>query len=68
MGGPTAKFGIPPFQIIDAFKKAKDFGVKRFGIHMMTGSNVLNLDYWNELIEILFKNINDIIVGINEYI
>lgn len=60
LGGPTAKFGIPPFQIVDAFKKAKELGVKRFGIHMMTGSNVLNLDYWDELIKILFENINNI--------
>lgn len=27
---------------------------------MMTGSNVLNLDYWDELIKILFQNINKI--------
>jgi len=60
LGGPDAKFGIPPFQIVEAFKKAKDLGVKKFGIHMMTGSNVLNLDYWDELIKILFQNINNI--------
>jgi len=60
LGGPDAKFGIPPFQIVEAFKKAKDLGVKKFGIHMMTGSNVLNLDYWDELIKILFQNINQI--------
>jgi len=60
LGGPDAKFGIPPFQIVKAFQKAKDLGVKRFGIHMMTGSNVLTLEYWEELIDILFENINNI--------
>ena len=60
LGGPDAKFGIPSFQIVEAFKKAKELGVKKFGIHMMTGSNVLNLDYWDELIKILFQNINNI--------
>jgi diaminopimelate decarboxylase len=60
LGGPNAKFGIPPFQIVEAFKKAKDLGVKKFGLHMMTGSNVLNLNYWDELIKILFENINKI--------
>ena len=60
LAGPDAKFGIPPFQIIKAFKKAKDLGVKKFGLHMMTGSNVLNLDYWDKLIKILFENINNI--------
>jgi len=60
LGGPDAKFGIPPFQIVETFKKAKELGVKKFGIHMMTGSNVLNLDYWDELIKILFQNIDNI--------
>ena len=60
LGGPDAKFGIPPFQILEAFKLAKELGVKKFGLHMMTGSNVLNLDYWDELIKILFDNINKI--------
>lgn len=60
LGGPDAKFGIPPFQIVEAFKKAKDLGVKKFGIHMMTGSNVTELSYWEELIDILFKNIVNI--------
>jgi diaminopimelate decarboxylase len=60
LGGPDAKFGIPTFQIIDAFKKAKNLGVKRFGLHMMTGSNVLNYEYWDELIKILFENLNNI--------
>jgi diaminopimelate decarboxylase len=60
LGGPAAKFGIPPFQIVEAFKKAKELGVKKFGLHMMTGSNVLHLDYWDELIKILFQNIHNI--------
>lgn len=60
LGGPDAKFGIPPFQIVEAYKKAKDLGVQRFGIHVMTGSNVLTLEYWNELIDILFEIIVNI--------
>ena len=60
LGGKDAKFGIPPFQIIEAYKLAKLYGIKRFGIHMMTGSNITDLSYWKELIEILFENINNI--------
>ncbi len=60
LGGPDAKFGIPSFQIIEAFAKAKKLGVQRFGLHMMTGSNVLNYEYWDELIKILFENLNNI--------
>ena len=53
LGGSDAKFGIADFQIVDAFKLAKQYGVKKFGLHIMTGSNVLNIDYWKELIEII---------------
>jgi len=65
LGGPEAKFGIPSFQIVEAFQKAKNLGVKKFGIHMMTGSNVLDLNYWDELIKILFENINNIKNSLN---
>jgi diaminopimelate decarboxylase len=67
LGGPDAKFGIPPFKIVEAFKKAKELGVKKFGIHMMTGSNVLNLDYWDDLIKILFENINKIKIKLSNH-
>jgi len=60
LGGKDAKFGIPPFYIVEAYKLAKSYGIKRFGIHMMTGSNITDLSYWKELIEILFENINNI--------
>jgi diaminopimelate decarboxylase len=53
LGGSNAKFGIADFQIVDAFKLAKKYGVEKFGLHIMTGSNVLNIDYWKELIEII---------------
>lgn len=49
--GPDAKFGIPEDQIEAAYRKAKDMGVKRFGIHMMTGSNILNSDYFELIVE-----------------
>ena len=39
LGGIDAKFGISDFQIVDAFKLAKKYGVKKFGLHIMTGSN-----------------------------
>jgi diaminopimelate decarboxylase len=60
LGGPDAKFGVADFQIVDAYKKAKEHGAKRFGLHIMTGSNVTNLEYWNELISVLYFHINEI--------
>ena len=46
LGGPDAKFGVPLSQIEEAYTKAKAHGAKRFGMHMMTGSCVLNNEYW----------------------
>lgn len=57
LGGPDAKFGVPPFQIMEAYRKAKQTGAKRFGIHMMTGSCVMNQEYWRETVTVLFDTI-----------
>lgn len=60
LGGAKAKFGISPSKILEGYKKAKDLGVKRFGLHVMTGSNILNIEYWRELVKIIFELINKI--------
>ncbi len=44
--GPGAKFGVHPDQVFDAFKAARDAGVKRFGAHMMTGSCITDAEYF----------------------
>jgi diaminopimelate decarboxylase len=46
LAGPNAKYGIPWEKATDAYRKAKDMGVQRFGIHMMTGSNVADEEYF----------------------
>ena len=44
--------------IIDGIKKSYLLGTKEFGIHVMTGSNVTDINYWSELIDkILHYNI-----------
>ena len=43
-GGVDAKFGVPYESAEEAYRLALNEGVKRFGIHMMTGSN--NLEPW----------------------
>jgi len=60
LGGPNAKFGVPPFQIVEAYHKAKENGATRFGIHMMTGSCVLNENYWMETVEVLLKTMEQL--------
>lgn len=57
LGGPNAKFGIEPKKIISAIEEAKSYGMKNYGIHVMTGSNVLDENYFYELT----KTIVDII-------
>ena len=49
--GPDAKFGIIERDVEHAYAKAKKLGVKRFGIHMMTGSNILSPEYFEEVVE-----------------
>jgi diaminopimelate decarboxylase len=44
--GPSAKFGLPEEYVSQAYSVARDAGAKTFGIHMMTGSNVLQPDYF----------------------
>jgi diaminopimelate decarboxylase len=60
LGGPDAKFGVPPDRIIESYRAARDAGAKRFGIHMMTGSCVLNDDYWQDTVTKLLTTIHEI--------
>ncbi len=60
LGGPDAKFGMDEESIIKSCQIAMKLGVTEIGIHVMTGSNVLNLDYWMELIDKIFILIGQI--------
>ncbi|MDH4123627.1 MAG: diaminopimelate decarboxylase [Thermoplasmata archaeon] len=53
--GPDAKFGITEEVAKKAYAKAKKLGVKKFGIHMMAGSSVLDADYFGQVTERLFQ-------------
>lgn len=48
--GPDAKFGIIERDVEAAYAKAKQLGVEKFGIHMMTGSNILSPEYFEEVV------------------
>lgn len=49
--GPDAKFGLIERDVEKAYAEAKRRGVRRFGIHMMTGSNILSPSYFEEVVE-----------------
>jgi diaminopimelate decarboxylase len=46
LAGKDAKFGVPWEQTVDAYRRLRQAGVQRFGMHMMTGSNVLDPKYF----------------------
>lgn len=60
LGGPEAKFGVPTERIVEAYEKAMKAGSTRFGIHMMTGSCVLNNEYWLETVNVLLTTLAEV--------
>lgn len=60
LGGADTKFGIPSSKIVDAYKSAINMGFTNFGIHMMTGSCVLDINYFKNLVDIVFEHIKKI--------
>ena len=58
IGTPVeAKYGVSHDQILDAYKKAKERGAKRFGLHTMLASNELNYTYMVETARALLERI-----------
>ncbi|MDA3844889.1 MAG: diaminopimelate decarboxylase [Candidatus Kapabacteria bacterium] len=53
--GADAKFGVPYEKAYEAYKEAYDAGIRRFGIHMMTGSNNLEPYYFAEITDKLMN-------------
>jgi len=61
IGNPVeSKYGVSHDQIINAYSKAIDLGVKRFGIHTMLASNELNYKYMVETTQMLLDMIDQI--------
>ena len=57
--GPDAKFGVPADQVFSAYEQAKKAGFKRFGVHMMTGSNIREPEYFAAITEKLLSVAGD---------
>lgn len=56
IGNPeNAKFGVSTDQLPEAYKKAKDLGAKRFGLHTMVVSNELDEKAHVQTAEMLFS-------------
>ena len=50
-----AKYGMTKEQLIEAFKRLKKLGAKRFGIHSFLASNTVTNEYYPTLAGILFE-------------
>ena len=58
IGNPVeAKYGIAHDQLLDAYKRAKERGAKRFGLHTMLASNELNHAYMVETARMLLERV-----------
>ncbi|MFW5857649.1 MAG: diaminopimelate decarboxylase [Planctomycetota bacterium] len=60
MAGPDAKYGVPHEEAAEAYRRAQKLGVRRFGIHAMTGSNVRDHRYFPAVAERLLTIAADI--------
>ncbi len=54
-GGGDTKFGVPKDKALEAYRKAQEKGIEKFGIHMMTGSNIRNPEYFGQITEKLLE-------------
>ena len=50
-----SKYGFTRDQLFEGFKKLKELGAKRFGIHAFLASNTISNDYYPALAGILFQ-------------
>lgn len=60
LSGRESKFGIPPDMVIHAYRHAAELGIKKFGIHLMTGSNVLDGSYFAKISEFIMRMVAQI--------
>jgi len=54
-----AKYGMTGPQVIEAFRRLKALGAKRFGLHAFLASNTISNEYYPALARILFRTAVD---------
>ncbi len=60
LAGPDAKYGVPLSRVAAAYREARELGVRRFGIHAMTGSNVLDERYFEAVASKLLELVAEV--------
>ncbi|POR02069.1 diaminopimelate decarboxylase [Alkalispirochaeta sphaeroplastigenens] len=59
-----AKYGFTREQLFEGYRRARDLGARRFGLHTMVASNELNPDYFVETARILFELVVELKAGL----
>ena len=61
IGNPSeAKYGLTKEQLFDAYKRCRDLGAQRFGLHTMVASNELDGSFFVETARMLFELVVEI--------
>jgi diaminopimelate decarboxylase len=60
LSGGDSKFGITPEDAVAAYARAKQLGVQKFGIHAMARSNVLDVEYFDQLLAFICRVARDV--------
>ena len=63
--GPNVKFGIREAEALEAYRMARDYGIRKFGVHMMTGSNILDENYFEAITGMLMDIVGRIAKGLS---
>lgn len=58
--GNNTKFGMTKKYLFEAYLFAKKHNIKHYGIHVMSQSNCMDIDYWKNLIDDVFEVINEL--------
>jgi len=58
--GSDTKFGMTTDYLIKAYQVAKLHGIQKFGIHVMSQSNSVDIEFWKILIDDVFIIINEL--------
>ncbi len=53
-----AKYGFTYEQLREGYRRARDKGIRRFGLHTMVASNELKADYFIETAQLLFQAVD----------
>jgi diaminopimelate decarboxylase len=59
-GGEKSKFGIPYERAVNAYRSALEAGINRFGAHIMTGSGLLEVEHFPEMLSLFLDELGDI--------